>query len=113
LVGLFILTPFHQSKQSIIPVVIPLALAYIALLLSYTLLFTTLTTQPIAFFCVLASVALGLALGLSLTPMIVVIWNYSVIGTSFECMASGYYKDLVSDIRAVRAALWDEQKRQC
>jgi hypothetical protein len=111
LVGLFLLTPFHQSKQSIIPVVIPLALSFIALLLSYTFLFTTLTAQPIAFFCVLASVALGLALGLSLTPMIVVLWNYSVIGTRYECMASGYYKDLVTDIRAVRAALWEEPKK--
>jgi hypothetical protein len=101
--SLIVLVPIQPGN--LLTPLIPITLSYITLLISYALIFLAITASRITLICTLTSVALGLALGLTLSPIAVGVWNLKVRPTRF-------YRELIADVEMVRAVMFSNEKEE-
>jgi hypothetical protein len=99
--SLAVLVPIQPGK--LLSPVIPITLSFVTLFISYALTFLAISASRITLICILTSIALGLALGLTLSPILVALWNLKVRSTRF-------YSELIADVEIVRAVMFCSEK---
>ena len=103
LASLVVLAPIQPSK--VLSPVWPLCLSFIALGVAFAITFLAMSYSRITLICIVASVACGLAVGLSVSPLVIAIWN--VYGRPTR-----YYRKLIDDIDMVRKITQSSEKEE-
>jgi hypothetical protein len=102
--SLVVLVPIQPASRLISPL-IPITLSFVTLLISYGLTFLAIAASRITLICILTSVGLGLALGLTLSPLVVAVWSLKLRPTRF-------YRELIADVELVRRAMFTNEKEE-